>query len=73
MDAIKKLNEIKEGWIGYLMGKKKSLPLITSRAEICANCEINKNNFCSRSKGGCGCYIPAKICCLDCKCPKAKW
>jgi len=73
MSIIKKLKQIKEGWTNYLNDDEAALQLAEFRAPICAACPKNVRSFCSKAKGGCGCFIPAKICCTDCKCPDKKW
>ena len=73
MSLLKKLKQIKEGWVSYLTGDSNALILAENRAMICSACPKNVRSFCSKSKGGCGCYIPAKICCISCKCPDDKW
>lgn len=72
-DIILKLNQIKEGWFNYITGNPAITELATKRAGICAECPINVKNKCSKKRGGCGCFIPAKVCCKKCKCPKNKW
>ena len=45
-----------------------------SRAEICAACPLlTRLKKCNKKKGGCGCWIPAKVWGKDSKCPKDKW
>ena len=72
MEYLKKLNQIVEGYSKLLLSTDDK-ELTHSRAEICASCEINDDNICSHNRGGCGCYIPAKVRCKDCECPFNKW
>ena len=73
MGLLDKLKNIKDGWVAYLTNDPIAMRLAENRALICSICEKNVNSFCSKEKGGCGCYIPAKICCVKCECPDKKW
>jgi len=68
---MSKLEEIYSGWKNLLTGDFKIEA--ESRAKICAECPLNKKNFCDTSMGGCGCYIPAKTSSPNSKCPKGLW
>ena len=65
------LQDIINGWGNLALGNHKELA--EERAKVCAECPIFKANFCSKELGGCGCFIPAKTSCVECKCPKDKW
>lgn len=69
---LKKFNEILEGFTNLVLNEGDK-DIIEARAGICADCQINVNSWCKKSKGGCGCYIPAKIRSKETKCPKGKW
>ena len=70
---MSKLEEIYTGWKNYIVGNEDIKPLAEQRAKICAMCPINVKNFCSKELDGCGCYIPAKVCSPNSKCPKDFW
>lgn len=70
---IKKLGRIYEGWKNLVFKDKKVEEIALPRLEICANCPIMKDGFCSKDRGGCGCLCEAKARCIECKCPKNKW
>lgn len=44
------------------------------RMEVCKRCPLlTEAQFCDRSKGGCGCYMPAKVQVGVAKCPQGRW
>lgn len=45
------------------------------RLSICQECPTfnPKTKICSKTAGGCGCYIPIKARLNKSKCPKEKW
>lgn len=44
------------------------------RMEVCKRCPLlTSAQFCDRSKGGCGCYMPAKVQVGVAKCPQGRW
>jgi hypothetical protein len=49
---IRKLREIKDGWLNHWFDNKNVKELADKRAEICADCPLNVNNICSRNKQG---------------------
>lgn len=51
-EFIKKLKQIKEGWINHWFDNDSVKDLAEKRASICANCPLNVNNVCSRNKQG---------------------
>jgi len=46
-----------------------------SRLDICKKCPIFEpsNSTCDSDKGGCGCYMKAKVLVKEASCPKDKW
>ena len=69
---INKIGQIFEGFKNLVLNEGDK-ELITFRAPICASCEVFENNICKKNRGGCGCYIPAKIRSKDSSCPIGKW
>ena len=49
---IKKLREIKEGWLNHWFDNESIKELSEKRASICADCPLNVDNYCSRNKKG---------------------
>ncbi len=47
--------------------------LAESRLKICFECPLRVDNKCDKSKGGCGCYLSAKVRSPNSNCPKKKW
>jgi Uri superfamily endonuclease len=43
------------------------------RSAICAACPLNNNGWCDDTKGGCGCFIAAKVMPRSSHCPLGKW
>ena len=43
------------------------------RLEVCKRCPVFENGWCARDKGGCGCYMPAKVQYDKATCPQARW
>ena len=44
------------------------------RLEVCKRCPVlTDKGFCSREKGGCGCYMPAKVQKPSATCPQGRW
>lgn len=68
-----KLKEILEGFFNLLTKDPAVLPLVEKRSLICAKCNKNVDNFCAKDKGGCGCYLPAKVSSPKSKCPDKLW
>lgn len=44
---LRKLREIKDGWVNDAFPTNEILKLANQRAEICAGCSLNVNNMCS--------------------------
>lgn len=44
---LKKLREIKEGWMNDAFPTNEIIAIANKRAEICASCLLNVNNTCS--------------------------
>lgn len=70
---MSKFQEIINGYKNLIWENPEIEKLAHDRALICAECDININNFCNTEKGGCGCFIPAKCHSEYSKCPKGKW
>ena len=73
---MKKISNIVQGTVNNLTNTNKELK--DKRMSICNTCHISYSskgygNWCLRSKGGCGCYLPHKTSVEDEKCPKGKW
>ena len=68
---MSKLEEIITGWTNLTLGNNKEQA--EERAKICIECPKMKDNFCNRSLGGCGCYLPAKTANPTSKCPDGLW
>lgn len=83
---------ITEGFTNLLKDKLGLLPeevqlIALERSKICSSCPIfnSKTNRCDETKSliidekevkGCGCYLPAKVKCINsvkCICPANKW
>lgn len=43
------------------------------RLEVCKRCPVFENGWCARDKGGCGCYMPAKVQYDEATCPQKRW
>ena len=43
------------------------------RLEVCKRCPAFNNSWCDREKGGCGCWLPAKVQDDKAACPQARW
>lgn len=43
------------------------------RMEVCKRCPVFNAGWCDRSKGGCGCYMPAKVQIDSAICPQKRW
>ena len=62
--ALNKLN---------LLNDKELFIQVQHRKSICNDCQIKKNNWCDRKKGGCGCFLPASWFAINKKCHVNKW
>lgn len=49
---INSLKQIIEGWSNYWFDNQEVKELAEKRASICAECPLNVNNVCSKSKNG---------------------
>jgi hypothetical protein len=49
---INSLKQIIEGWSNYWFDNQEVKELAEKRASICAECPLNVNNVCSKSKSG---------------------
>lgn len=72
MKYLKRMRQIVEGYTNLALNTGDR-DLAYKRAHICAECTTNTDNICDDSKGGCGCYVPAKVRCKSCECPLKKW
>ena len=43
------------------------------RLEVCQRCPVFNAGWCDRQRGGCGCYMPAKVQIDAATCPKSRW
>ena len=69
---MKKLTNIATGFKNII--NKKNIDISKERLDICKSCIISAGtNWCKRTNGGCGCYLPSKTKVMDEKCPKGKW
>ena len=64
-----KLSSIFDGWKHLIWKDKEVEKIAKDRAEICADCGLNRNGFCKQ----CECYLSAKIRSVEEKCPLDKW
>lgn len=84
--AIKKLNNIVDGWKHLAFPDQEVERIAMERAKICAGCPfavesglygVVKDNKTSQIQGmkcaACGCALSAKIRSLDEYCPKGRW
>lgn len=55
--------------------KEELKQLGATRLNICKTCDtyIAETMKCDNTKGGCGCYMKAKVLVKEAKCPKKKW
>lgn len=67
------ITNIFNGFLNLIFKNKKIEPLAKERLKVCHSCPIRTNNKCDKIKGGCGCYLDAKVRGVDSKCPKNKW
>jgi hypothetical protein len=64
-----KVERIIEGWENYVFKTPEIEKIALHRAEICAVCSQNKNEWCVQ----CKCFIPAKTRSKTEKCPCELW
>lgn len=59
--------------VGVLSSELKDLGV--QRLNICNTCDTYNSDTmkCDSTKGGCGCYMKAKVLIKKAKCPKDKW
>jgi hypothetical protein len=43
------------------------------RLEICKRCPLFNDGWCDKSRGGCGCWLRAKVQIDGESCPKQRW
>lgn len=71
------MSQIKEIFDGFknliFKDDEKVEALAETRMKICFECTIRTDSKCDRDKGGCGCYIKAKIRSVGSQCPLKKW
>lgn len=82
------LKDIAEGWFNNLLDSINLLnedlkKLGQSRALICKTCPVRSGNMCDSTKtyrkktgekfNGCGCFVEAKVLCVNCECPGSFW
>lgn len=70
------LKTIIEGYSNLISATDEVKKVARQRKNICDACplsEFGKSRFCKISKGGCGCYLPAKRAALSEECPQQKW
>ena len=58
---------------GSMAQLRKDHDLARMRLAVCKRCPLYDNGFCSRAKGGCGCYMPVKAHIAQATCPKGRW
>jgi protein-arginine kinase activator protein McsA len=66
-----KIKGIFKGYFNLSTGTNKELK--EKRLLICISCHKYYNNFCLKTRGGCGCYLPGKASEPDEHCPDNKW
>lgn len=82
------LKDIAEGWFNILLNSinlldEGSRELGIQRASVCKTCPVRTNNKCDSEKthrkktgekfNGCGCFVEAKVLCMNCECPGGFW
>lgn len=69
------LKDVWNGWKNVLFDDSEMEKVAQRRFENhCKNCETrSKRNFCSKSKGGCGCPLIALLRSKEAKCKLGKW
>lgn len=43
------------------------------RLEVCKRCPLFDDGWCSKPRGGCGCYMPGKVQNDHATCPQSRW
>jgi hypothetical protein len=71
MKLFKEMKKVAEGFIKLIKDDNKLLR--DERLAACSKCPIKKGNFCASSRGGCGCFLPAKTAHEDESCPHLVW
>jgi hypothetical protein len=67
-----KIMEIYDGWKNYLNPTEEISDIKKERLDICQKCPIRTGFICDPTKGGCGCFLPAKASSKG-GCPSGKW
>lgn len=70
---MSQINDIFQGFKNLIFKDEKIEPIAETRLAICYPCPARTDNKCDRSKGGCGCFLKAKVRSLSSSCPKQKW
>lgn len=73
---IRKITSVFTGFYNYFFKQIPIEIMARERKEICNQCEVSlfgKSDFCLKAKGGCGCFIEAKIRSKEESCPLNKW
>ena len=69
----KQIKEIYDGFKNLIFPNEEIEALAEQRLSICFGCKTRTEDTCDRNKGGCGCFLPAKIRSKTSACPKGYW